>query len=44
MPYMSTHSMATMHYVPQIDRKSFRYGVSWIVAIAASMIGVAAYA
>ncbi len=37
-------SMQTMHYVPQLDRKSLRYGVSWIVAIATSMIGVAAFA
>ena len=44
MQYLTTHSMVTMHYVPQLDRKLLRYGVSWIVAIAASMVGVAAYA
>ena len=44
MPFMTIQSMMTMHYVPQLDRKLFRYGVSWIVAIAASMIGVVAYA
>ena len=44
MPYMSLHSMMTMHYLPQLDRKQIRYGVSWIAAIAASMIGVVAYA
>lgn len=44
MPYMTVQSMMTMHYVPQLDRKLVRYGVSWIVAIATSMIGVVAYA
>jgi hypothetical protein len=44
MPHMSIHSMMTMHYVLQLDRKQIRYGVSWIAAIAASMIGVVAYA
>ena len=44
MPLMSIHSMMTMHYVLQLDRKQIRYGVSWIAAIAASMIGVVAYA
>ncbi len=44
MQYLTMQSMQTMHYVPQLDRKSLRYGVSWIVAIAASMIGVAAFA
>ena len=41
---MTIHSMMTMQYVPQIDWKLIRYGVSWIAAIAASMIGVVAYA
>ena len=44
MPYMSIQSMKTMHYVPQLDRKLIRYAVSWIAAIATSMIGVVAYA
>ncbi|MDH3613225.1 MAG: hypothetical protein OEU90_11560 [Gammaproteobacteria bacterium] len=44
MPFMTIQSMMTMHYVPQLDRKLIRYGVSWIVAIATSMIGVVAYA
>ena len=44
MPYLTIQSMMTMHYVPQLDRKLVRYGVSWIVAIATSMIGVVAYA
>jgi len=44
MPYLSIQSMKTMHYVPQLDRKQIRYGVSWIVAIATSMIGVVVYA
>lgn len=44
MPYMTIQSMMTMHYVPQIDRKLVRYGVSWIVAIAMSMVAVVAYA
>ena len=44
MPYMSIQSMKTMHYVPQLDRKLVSHGVSWIVAIATSVIGVVAYA
>lgn len=44
MPYMSIQSMKTMHHVPQLDRKPLRYGASWIVLIATSMIGVVAYA
>jgi len=36
--------MMTMQYVPKLDRKLIRYGVSWIVAIATSMIGVVVYA
>ena len=44
MPYLTMQSMMTMHYVPKLDRKLIRYGVSWIVAIATSMIGVVAYA
>ena len=44
MPYMTIHSMVTMHYLPQLDRKLVRYCASWIVAIATSMIGVVAYA
>jgi hypothetical protein len=44
MPYMSIQSMKTMHHVPQLDRKLVRYGVSLIVAIATSTIGVVAYA
>ena len=44
MPYMSIQSMKTMHHVPQLDRKLVRYGVSRIVAIATSTIGVVAYA
>lgn len=44
MPYLTIQSMMTMQYVPQLDRKLVRYGVSWLVAIATSMIGVVAYA
>lgn len=44
MQYLSMQSMMTMHYVPQLDRKLIRYGVAWILAIATSVIGVAAYA
>jgi hypothetical protein len=44
MPYLTIHSMMTMHYVPQLDQKTLRYGVSWIAGIATSMIGVAAFA
>ena len=44
MIYLSTQSMMTMHYVPKLDRKLIRYAVSWIVAIATSMIGVVVYA
>ncbi len=42
--YMSTHSMMTMHYIPEFDRKLIGYGVSWLLAIATSTIGVVAYA
>ncbi len=41
---MTIHSMMTMQYVSQLDWKLIRYGASWIAAIAASMIGVVAYA
>ena len=44
MQYMSIQSMKTMHYVPKLDRKLLRYGASWMVAIAAAMIGVVVYA
>lgn len=44
MQHLSMHSMMTMHYVPQLDRKMIGYGVSWILAIATSMVGVAVYA
>ncbi|MGB5257036.1 MAG: hypothetical protein WBN44_07250 [Woeseiaceae bacterium] len=44
MQNLSMQSMITMHYVPQLDRKMIRYGVSWILAIATSVMGVAAYA
>jgi len=44
MQHLTIQSMMTMHYVPQLNRKFLRYAVSWIVAIATSMIGVAAYA
>ena len=37
-------SLKTMQYLPQFDRKIVRYGVSSIVAIATSVIGVAAFA
>lgn len=44
MYYLTIHSMKSMHHVPKLDRKMLGYGVSWIVAITTSMIGVAAYA
>ena len=44
MQHLTIQAMMTMHYIPQLDRKLIRYGVSWIVAIATSMIGVVAYA
>ena len=44
MQDLTIQSMKTMHYVPRIDRKMLRYGVSWILAITTSMIGVVAYA
>lgn len=44
MPYMPIQSMKTMHHVLQLDGKLIRYGVSWMLAIATSMIGVVAYA
>ena len=44
MQHLTIQSMMTMHNVPQPDGKLLRYVVSWIVAIATSVIGVAAYA
>lgn len=44
MEFMTIHSMQTMQYLPQIDRKLLRRGVSWLVAIATSTIAVVAYA
>jgi len=44
MPYMSIQSMNTMQYVPKLDRKLARYAVSWIAAIATSLVGVVAFA
>lgn len=44
MQNMSMQSMITMHYVPKLERKVIGYGVSWILAIATSVFGVAAYA
>lgn len=44
MNYMSTHSMMTMHYLPEIDRKLLAYGVGWLLAIATATIGLVAYA
>ena len=43
MQFMTIHSMQTLQYVPKLDRNYFRSGASWMVAIAASMIGIAAY-
>ena len=37
-------SMITMQYVPKFDWKTVRYRVFSIVAIAANVIGVAAFA
>ena len=44
MEYLSIQSMQTMQYLPQINRKFLRYGVSSIVAIATSAIAVVVYA
>ena len=44
MQIMSIQSMQTMQYLPRIDRKMLRYAVSWIVVVAASMIGIVVYA
>jgi hypothetical protein len=44
MEYLSIQSMQTMQYLPQINRKFFRYGISSIVAIATSTIAVVAFA
>lgn len=44
MNYMSMHSLMTMHYLPKFDRRVVRYGVSWLLAIATSTIGVVVYA
>ena len=44
MQYLSMQSMKTMHYVPELDGKLLRYGVSSIAAIAVSLTCVVAYA
>lgn len=43
MPYLTIQGMKTMHCLPQLDRKLLRYAISWIVAIATSTFGIAAY-
>ena len=40
----SIHSLKTMHYLPELDRKQLGYAVSWFVAIAMSTFGVVVYA
>ncbi len=44
MPHLTIQSMMTMHDVPQLDGKLIRYALSWIAAIATSLVGVAVYA
>jgi hypothetical protein len=44
MEFMTIQHMQTMQYLPQIDKKLLRRGVSWIVAIATSTLAVVAYA
>lgn len=51
MEYLSTQSMQTMQYLPQLmqylpqlDRKVIRRAAAWIVAIATSTIAVFVYA
>jgi hypothetical protein len=43
MQNLTMQSMMTMQYVPKLDRRSLGYGVTWILAIATSAVGVAAY-
>lgn len=44
MNYMTIHSMATMHDVPELDGQIVRRGVAVIIAIAACIALVAALA
>jgi len=44
MEFTTIQHMQTMQYLPQIDKKLLRRGVSWIVAIATSTLAVVAYA
>lgn len=44
MEFMTIHNMQTMQYLPQIDKKLLRRGISWVVAIATSTIAIVAYA
>ena len=43
MQYLTTQGMATMQYVPELDYKLIGYGVLWMLAIVASVIGVIAF-
>lgn len=43
MNYMTIHSMATVHDVPQLDARIIRRGVASIVAIAVCIALVAAF-
>ena len=44
MEFMTIHNMQTMQYLPKIDKKLLRRGISWIVAIVTSTLAVVAYA
>lgn len=44
MQFYSMQSLKTMHYLPKFDRKKVGLAVSWMLAIAASTIGMVAYA
>ena len=41
MQNLSMQSMETMQYVPQLDRKTIGYGVTWILVMAAAVVGLA---
>ena len=43
MNYMAIQSLQTMHYVSKLDKKQFRFGLSWITVISASTLGVAMF-
>lgn len=43
MHHLTIQHLATMQHLPQLDRKMLIYAVSWVLAIATLMIGIAVF-